>query len=79
MGKRLARLLAAARARLRLAAHVGCILGGWALLTHGIAALTVPEAWPISGGLFLLSLAGWGHLRVLFAAGYYALYRAGQQ
>lgn len=53
--------------------HGLAIVGGWASLTHGVAALTVPEAWPISFGLFLLSLAGWGHLRVLFGVGAYAL------
>jgi hypothetical protein len=58
--------------------HALAIVGGWALVTYGLAALLVPEVWPISGGLFLLSVAGWGHLRVLFAAGLYALYRVGK-
>lgn len=60
-----------------LALHVGSIVGGWYLLTRGLAELLVPEVWFISGGLFLLSVAGWGHLRVLFSAGVYALKRAG--
>lgn len=52
------------------------ILGGWALLTWGIADLVgVWQVWPLSGGLLLLSLAGWGHLRVLFGAGLYTLTR----
>lgn len=55
--------------------HACAIVGGWALLTAGVASLLVPEVWLISGGLFLLSLVGWGHLRVLFAAGIYALSR----
>lgn len=54
-------------------AHRVFILGGWALLTYGVASLTVPEVWPISGGLFCLSFAGWGHLRVLFTMGWWAL------
>lgn len=61
---------------LRLA-HVGAIVGGWACLTHGVASLLVPEVWPISAGLFLLSFAGWAHLRVLATAGVYALRRRG--
>lgn len=56
--------------------HVGAIVGGWLLLTWGVASLLVPAVWPISGGLFLLSLAGWGHLRVLFGRGVYALHLA---
>lgn len=60
------------------ALHIGSIFGGWAALTHGVASLTVPEAWWISTGLFLLSVAGWGHLRVLATAGVYALRRKGQ-
>ena len=59
-------------------AHASAILGGWGLVTAGAASLLVPEVWPISGGLFLLSLAGWGHLRVVFSAGVYALVRAGR-
>ena len=55
--------------------HVAAILAGWALLTWGVARLLVPEVWLISGGLFLLSVAGWGHLRTLIGAGVYALSR----
>lgn len=58
-------------------AHAAVIIGGWSLLTLGVARLTVPEVWPISGGLFLLSLAGWGHLRVVAVAGLYTLKRMG--
>lgn len=56
--------------------HVACIVGGWALLTWGIADIIGwwgLKAWPLSGGLFFLSVAGWGHLRKLFGAGLYAL------
>jgi hypothetical protein len=58
--------------------HALAIVGGWTLVTYGLAALLAPEVWPISGGLFLLSIAGWGHLRVLFTAGCYALLRVGK-
>ena len=59
-------------------AHASVILGGWGLVTWGVASLTVWQSWPISGGLFLLSLAGWGHLRIVFSAGVYALACAGR-
>lgn len=55
--------------------HAGSIVGGWALLTAGVARLLVPEVWLISGGLLLLSFAGWGHLRRLVVIGLYALTR----
>lgn len=51
------------------------ILGGWALLTWGTASLTVWQAWPISGGVFCLSIAGWGFLGTLFSKGLYTLSR----
>lgn len=57
------------------ALHMTAILGGWAALTYGVASLMVPEVWPISLGLLLLSAAGWSHLRVLAGAGIYALWR----
>lgn len=59
--------------------HVLAILFGWALVTEGIARLTVPEVRPISAGLLLLSIAGWSHLRSLFGAGLYALMRTGRK
>jgi hypothetical protein len=65
--------------RLAAAAHALGILAGWALLTAGLAALIVPEVWLLSSGLLLLSLAGWGHLRVLFGAGLYALWRKSER
>ncbi len=52
------------------------ILGGWALLTWGVSSLTAWQVWPISGGVLLLSVAGWGHLHVLFGRGLYALTQA---
>lgn len=58
-----------------LTLHVLSILGGWALLTWGVARLLVPEVWLISAGLLLLSFAGWGHLRTLSRMGLYALSR----
>lgn len=57
------------------ALHVAAILGGWALLTAGLAALLVTEVWLISGGLLCLSIAGWGHLRTIATMGVYALSR----
>ena len=59
-------------------AHGFAIVLGWALLTAGLARLLVPEVWLLSGGVFLLSVAGWGHLRVLATAGLYALTRRPQ-
>ena len=52
------------------------ILGGWALVTWGVADLTVPEVWPVSGGLFVLSLVGWKFLGTLFGRGLYVLSRS---
>lgn len=59
----------------RLALHCVAIVAGWALVTYGLASLTVPEVWPLSGGLALLSLAGWGHLRQIVSLGLYTLSR----
>lgn len=62
------------------ALHVACILGGWTLVTAGLSRMLPPvEVWLLSGGLFLLSVAGWGHLRTLFAVGVYALTRGGKR
>ena len=55
-----------------VALHGLAIIAGWAFVTWGIADLLI---WPLSAGLFLLSLAGWGHLRVLFTGGVYTLSR----
>lgn len=62
-----------------LALHCASIVGGWALVTYGLASLTVPEVWPLSGGLALLSLAGWGHLRQIVSLGLYTLTRKPDQ
>ncbi len=59
--------------------HGLAIVGGWALVTAGVASLLVAEVWLISGGLFLLSLAGWGHLFRVFSLGLYKLRRIDQQ
>jgi hypothetical protein len=48
---------------------------GWGLLTWGVAQLTVPEVWAISGGLFLLSLGGLGLLKDIALEGLYVLSR----
>lgn len=51
------------------------ILAGWALMTFGIASLSTWQVWPISIGLLLFSLVGWGHLRFIFGKGIYTLSR----
>ncbi len=57
----------------------GAIAGGWAGVTEGIAPVISRlglEVWPLSGGLFLLSLAGWKYLRNLFTTGVYTFVRS---
>ncbi|MEA3244808.1 MAG: hypothetical protein U9Q74_01500 [Gemmatimonadota bacterium] len=51
------------------------LLGGWALITWGIAILTAPVAWIFSGGALLLSLAGWRMLWEIASRGLYAMTR----
>lgn len=51
------------------------LLGGWLLLTLGVVALTSPLAWLFSGGLLLISLAGWKLLWRLATDGLYTLTR----
>lgn len=65
-----ARLMAAVGAALRTVASawasitmVLSFVGGWALITWGLARLLVPEVWLLSGGLFLLVLGGLAPLR----------------
>ena len=58
------------------AAQAVLIAGGWWLITWGVASLLVWQIWPISGGILLLSIAGWAHLTTLFSAGVYALSRS---
>lgn len=53
--------------------QVSVIIGGWAMLTWGVASLTVWQVWPISTGAFLLAIAGAEHLRLVFGKGLYAL------
>lgn len=50
-------------------------VAGWALLTWGIAELLVWQVWPLSAGLFFLSLGGWKLLWTLATEGLYALSR----
>ena len=52
---------------------------GWFLVTWGAAALLVPEVWPISAGLFLLSASGWGHVWTIAREGFYALTQGGKE
>jgi hypothetical protein len=61
------------------ALHALAILAGWALVTWGAASLLVWQVWPLSAGLLCLSLAGWGHLRVVFTVGLYTLKRRAEQ
>lgn len=52
------------------------LLAGWSLLSWAIASLTRTwEVWPISAGIFLLSLFGWRYLYVMARDGLYALTR----
>jgi hypothetical protein len=48
-------------------------LSGWALFTYGIALYTSSKVYPISAGLFLLSLVGWKMLWAIVSHGLYAL------
>lgn len=50
-------------------------LAGWCLITAAVAALTVPQVWPLSMGLLLLSAGGWRMLLGLATDGLYALTR----
>lgn len=71
--RRTLRTLAEARAELATAA---ALLGGWTLLTHGVAALLprVP-VWSLSAGLLLVSLCGWELLWTMGRKGLYTLSR----
>lgn len=53
-------------------------IAGWLLITAGIAALSVPEVWPISIGLLLLAGAGCRTIGIVVYHGLYKLMR-GQQ
>lgn len=55
-------------------AIVALFLVGWALLTDAVAAL-LPHApiWRLSGGVFCLSLFGWGFLLEIARKGLYKL------
>lgn len=73
---RLARVLADvvdARAEIAVSA---CLLGGWGLVTVAITQL-LPHApvWPLSAGLFFLSLTGWKLIGQTAWFGLYALYK----
>lgn len=50
-------------------------IAGWALCTWTLASLVSAWAWPLSGGLFLLSLCGWRFLAVVAWVGLYSLSR----
>lgn len=50
-------------------------LVGWCLVTFAVASLTVPQVWPLSIGLLLLSAGGWRMLVGLATDGLYALTR----
>lgn len=56
-------------------AVTAAVIGGWLLLTYGVASLTAPIAWAFSGGLLLLSLCGWRFLWRLVRDGLYELTR----
>ena len=62
----------ALRATLSLWAEITvsiALLGGWTLLTWGIARLTSTDAWIFSGGVLLLSLIGWQPILTLVIKG----------
>lgn len=69
------------RAVLPRALHSAAIIGGWGFLTQGVAAWAArPDVvWPMSVGALLLSIAGWGHLRIIANAGVYTLSRRAKQ
>ena len=69
----------AIRAAWRELAQASALLLGWALFTAGLARLTVPEVWLLSGGLLLLSACGWRWLYVFFGRGMYALSEDGDE
>lgn len=50
-------------------------LCGLLLLTYAVAELTGALAWPVSGGLLLLSLCGWRLVAVVAWQGLYMLSR----
>lgn len=50
-------------------------IGGWLLITAGIAALTSRVAWLFSLGVLLISLGGWRLLWRMATDGLYALTR----
>jgi hypothetical protein len=54
-------------------------LGGWLLLTYGVARLLSDIVWPLSGGLLLLSLGGWKLLWKLSTDGLYVLTRSAKR
>jgi hypothetical protein len=76
VGVGLAKLLMALRLAFPEILTAGAFVGGWALLTAGVAALTSSLAWLFSGGLLLISLGGWKLLWKLATSGLYALTRA---
>lgn len=72
-------IAAVVRKALPDALFVMALLGGWTLLTWGLAALLSWKVWPISFGLFLLSCCGWRMLWVLASQGLYALSQSERQ
>lgn len=71
---RATRALAALRPIAPELALAAAIVAGWACVTIGIAGLAPARiVWPLSIGLLLLTLAGWGALRDLAALGLYGL------
>lgn len=71
--------LAGARGRWTELLLVGSYVGGWALITWGLARLLVPEVWLLSGGVLLLSAGGLGLLKDVATEGLYVLSRAARR
>lgn len=56
-------------------AAAALLLVGWALITQGLALLMTPKVWPLSAGLFCLTLFGWKFLLYIARDGLYRLTR----
>ena len=71
---RLPRLARLQRLRAELLTALA-LLGGWLLVTWGVAALTHWAAWPISLGILSVSLGGWRFAWTVARDGLYTLTR----
>jgi uncharacterized membrane protein YsdA (DUF1294 family) len=75
-------LLAAANiwARREEALLVAALLGGWMLVTYGIAGyFRARIVWPMSIGLLLLTASGWSVIASIASKGLYVAHRAAKR